>query len=90
MTAFVAQRQHREHVQLLVQVVLRGGLVEIAHHVARGLAGLLVRAVRAHVLAQARQQAQHALDALVAGLQHLERFLEARAAARPAGDPCHS
>ncbi|MCY1552835.1 hypothetical protein D9M68_892590 [compost metagenome] len=71
--------QRWEHVALFVFVVVRAGLVEVAHHVARGVTGLVVGAVGLDVCAQLAQQAQHALDPLVAGVEHFERGLEAHA-----------
>ena len=72
------REERRKHVQLLVVVMLRRGLVEVAHHILRGLAGIGVGAVLRHVVAQALQQRQHALDPLVAGGKHLEGLLEGR------------
>ncbi len=70
--------QQRQHVALLVLVVLRRGAVEVAHHVARRIGGHRVGAVLAQVLLQARQQREHARHAIVAGGQHLEGLFEAR------------
>ena len=50
--------------------------IEIAHHVACRLPGLIVSAVFADMGAQLCQQQQHAFDAFVARVQHLERRLE--------------
>jgi hypothetical protein len=69
--------QTRQHVTLLVFVVLRGGQIKVAQDVSRGVAGLRVGAVTSQVVGKLQQQAQTALDALVAGLQHLEGLLEA-------------
>jgi hypothetical protein len=42
-------------VAFFVFVVVRTGLVEVAHHVARSVAGLLVGAVALHVFADLAQ-----------------------------------
>ena len=68
--------QQREHMQFFVFVVQRRGDVEIAQHIARGLAGIGVGPVLAHMGAQAREQGQGALNAFVAGLQHGKGLLE--------------
>ena len=64
-------------VALFVLVVGRAGEVEVTHDVARGFARLSVTAVRGQVAGQPFEQAEHAFDALVAGPQHLEGFVEA-------------
>ena len=72
-------QQGREDVEFLVLVVQRGGDVEIAQHVARRLAGGVIAGVRLEVVAQALQQVQRAANAVMAGAQHLERLVKARA-----------
>ncbi|MDT4873066.1 hypothetical protein FQZ97_1082910 [compost metagenome] len=72
----IAGQQRREHMALLVFVVQRGGQIEIAHHVQRGAGHALVPTAQQHVPLQLGQQAQHALDALVAGAQHVEGRLK--------------
>ena len=65
--------------------------VEVAHHGARRLLRLRVRAVRRHVRQQATQGFALLLDALVAGGQHFQRRLETggRAAVAGQGDGSH-
>ena len=69
--------QGGEDMALLVLVVRRRGEVEVAHHVARGLARGVVAAHVPQVRAQPSQQPQHAVHPLVAGGQHVEGMLEA-------------
>ena len=68
--------QARQHMALLVLVVMRGGDVEVAQHIARRVAGLGVGAVQRQVVGQAQQERQAAFDAFVAGRQHVEGFVE--------------
>ena len=59
--------------QFLVLMVQRRGHVEIAHHVAGGLASRFVAAFVQQVLLQFGLQRQHALYPLVAGGEHFKR-----------------
>ena len=70
----------------LVFVVRRRGQVEIAHHVACGLLRIRIGAGVAQVRLQPLQQPEHAVHALVAGLEHLEGFLEPGTGAGVQGD----
>ncbi|KEH14803.1 hypothetical protein GY15_03395 [Delftia sp. 670] len=78
-------QQRREDMQLLVLMVQRRRLVEVAQDVARRLACAVVATFGPEMHAQPVQQRQHAQHALVAGFEHLEGLVEARAGRAPAG-----
>ena len=62
----------------LVLVVQRGGLVKIAHHIARGIGRLAVPTFVGQVLLQAIEQTQHAVDPFMTGRQHVKGRFKAR------------
>ena len=78
-------QQGREDVHLLVLMVQRRGDVEVAQHVARGLARRVVATIGVQVGGQPVQQAQGALHALVAGFEHFERRVKAHGGGAKAG-----
>jgi hypothetical protein len=68
--------QRRKHVQFLVLMVQRRGNIEVAQHIGRGRSGRTVMPARIEVFDEPPEQVQRALDAFVAGPQHLEGLLE--------------
>src|ERR1051326_8476316 len=69
--------QERKEVLVLVAMVLHAGGVEVAHHEARRFTRLGVAAVPRDVLCEAFERCELGVDAAVAGLEHLERLVEA-------------
>ena len=78
-------QQGREQVLFLVGMVVDRGLIEVAHHCLGRLLCLRVDPLVGHMRHQAAQRVALALDAVVAGGQHLQRCLEAGAGAEVSG-----
>jgi hypothetical protein len=88
--AVEALAQAREHVDFLVLVVARRGLVEVAADRGRRHLRVLVGAMRGEVLGEPAQQHREALDALVTRQPHLDRLVEAGARRAEIDRACHA
>ena len=65
-----------KHVALFVFMVVRASHIEVAQHIARSRARLIVVTMGVHMLDDAPQQVQAALHALMARLQHFKRLFK--------------